>query len=231
MARKALFRTGEREQIATMLARGYSTKTIATALGRSKSAVVRELKKPEWMMSGRLTGTGGIMAWAADPLIARPPMRQPASRHPWAIEYSDSPQPAAFAESERQPLILVIDDDRDIVRMLEMRLRTAGYKTVAAHDGAAGLTAAVRAMPDAIVLDIRMPNMDGLTMLEKLRDCEQTTDIPAIMLSGRREHDNKAKARELGAFCFLRKPCQPQELVNAVELVTNENSVNRDYLQ
>jgi CheY-like chemotaxis protein len=75
--------------------------------------------------------------------------------------------------------------------------------------------------PDAIILDIRMPGMDGLAMLARLRGHAPTTNIPAIVLSGKREDRAKSDAQALGAHCFLEKPCEPIVLVQAVQSALN----------
>ena len=68
------------------------------------------------------------------------------------------------------PRVLIVEDDREIVRALRIRLRAVGYEVVAAYDSAAGITAAIESNPDIIVLDIRMPGVDGLGALTKLRE-------------------------------------------------------------
>lgn len=112
--------------------------------------------------------------------------------------------------------VLLVDDDREIVRGVGIRLRAAGYEVLTAFDGQAGLQAAQENRPDAIVLDIRMPVMDGLTMLGKLRECPETRAIPVVVLSASAVAQGKSKALELGARYFLEKPYDPKSLVEAV---------------
>ena len=113
------------------------------------------------------------------------------------------------------PKILIVDDDREIVEGARLRLGAAGYDTIAAHDGEAGLAAAIANRPDAIVLDVRMPGMDGITALGKLREREETKDVPVIILSAS-VVDQKA-ALDAGARFFLTKPYQGSTLIAAVE--------------
>ena len=119
----------------------------------------------------------------------------------------------------KRPQVLLVDDDRDIVRALSIRLRAAGYDIAACHDGLAGVAAAESMQPDAIVLDIRMPVMDGLSALAKLREQESTRHIPALVLTANVAETVRNKALDLGARYFLEKPCDPKDLVNAIHVV------------
>lgn len=116
-----------------------------------------------------------------------------------------------------KPLILLVDDDREIVRGLGLRLRAAGYEIMGVHDGQAGLAAAIEFHPDAIVLDIRMPVMDGLTMLARLHEQKETAAIPAVVLSANIAETAKNKALELGAYYFIEKPYDPTTLIEAIQ--------------
>ena len=110
--------------------------------------------------------------------------------------------------------VLLVDDDREIVRGASLRLKAAGFGTLFAHDGGAGVAAAVAHKPDAIVLDVRMPRMDGLAALRELRRREATKNIPIIMLSA--SLVDQKQSLEEGARFFVRKPYQGEELVAAV---------------
>ena len=126
-----------------------------------------------------------------------------------------------MAEKRR---ILIVDDDREIVRGLAIRLRAAGYETLSAHDGEEGLAAAIAEHPDAIVLDIRMPRTDGLAVLAKLREREDTKAIPVVVISANVVENTRAKALELGARYFVVKPFQATTLISTIESVMAEPS-------
>ncbi len=111
--------------------------------------------------------------------------------------------------------ILLVDDDREIVRGASLRLQAAGYGTVSAGDGLDGVVVAVDQRPDAIVLDVRMPRMDGLSALRELKRRDATKDIPVVMLSA--SLVDQKQALEGGARFFVRKPYQGQELVAAIQ--------------
>lgn len=117
--------------------------------------------------------------------------------------------------------ILLVDDDPDIVRAADMRLRAAGYETLTACDGQDGVIAAVEGRPDLIVMDVRMPRMDGFAALAEFKERLDTRDIPVIMLSAS-IRDQQA-ALDAGARHFLRKPYRGEMLVQAVDALIRED--------
>lgn len=118
--------------------------------------------------------------------------------------------------------ILIVDDDRQIAESTALRLRSAGYKILVAHDGAEGVATAHLKKPDAIVLDIRMPFLDGMAALGELKSNSGTRRIPVVMLSASVVDQNAAL--DAGARFFVRKPFCGRELVDAVNVATNETS-------
>ena len=114
--------------------------------------------------------------------------------------------------------VLLVDDDRDVVRAVGMRLEANGYEVFSAHDGSAGYRVALEARPDAVVIDIRMPDMNGLTLLDKLRHEPGMQAVPVIMLSG--SICDQQQALDMGASYFLNKPCDPVTLISALQSVT-----------
>ena len=127
-------------------------------------------------------------------------------------------------EPRENPLILVVDDDRQIVRGLCVRLRSVGYDIVQAYDGEEGLSIAVEMQPDVIVLDIRMPVMDGLTMLKKLREHSVMCKVPAIVLSANIAEQARMKALELNASYFIQKPYESDKLLLAIASVLSSSA-------
>ena len=118
--------------------------------------------------------------------------------------------------------VLLIDDDHEIRVGARLRLRAAGFDTIEACDGEQGVASAIENRPDAIVLDVRMSRMDGLTALNRLRECEDTKEIPVVMLSAS-PVDQKASL-DGGARFFIRKPYLAQNLISAVKAAVNETS-------
>ena len=113
--------------------------------------------------------------------------------------------------------ILIVDDERDIVKALTIRLGANGYDVVAAYDGAQGVFLAHKEKPDLILLDIRMPSGDGFSVAEKLKQTSRTTRIPLIFLTGSPEREAEEKALALGARFYIKKPYDPEELLDAVK--------------
>jgi CheY-like chemotaxis protein len=116
------------------------------------------------------------------------------------------------------PKILIVDDEQEIVRGLTVRLHAAGYETVVAHNGADAISRLGRTRPDAILLDVRMPGFDGLTVLKMLQEGGDTRKVPVIMISA--SLSDEGKALSAGARFFLAKPYRGDELLRVIEQVT-----------
>jgi two-component system, OmpR family, alkaline phosphatase synthesis response regulator PhoP len=112
--------------------------------------------------------------------------------------------------------ILIVDDERDIIKAVTIRLQTGGYEVVYAYDGAQGVFMAHKEKPDLIILDIRMPAGDGFSIAERLKKTAQTSHIPILFLTGSPERNAEQKAQELGARFYIKKPYDPEELLDAV---------------
>lgn len=117
-----------------------------------------------------------------------------------------------------QRRILIVDDDREIVRGLALRLRSANFDVHSAGDGYAGLAAAAELHPDAILLDLSVPGLDGFGILDNLRHHAETKDVPVIVLSASVAEEARARALGLGARLFVPKPYSPAELLSAIEM-------------
>ena len=113
--------------------------------------------------------------------------------------------------------ILIVDDERDIVKALTIRLQRAGYEVVSAFDGAQGIFMAHKEKPDLIILDIRMPAGNGFSVAEKMKESANTGAIPVIFLTGSPEKNSEEKATALGARFYVKKPYDPEELLDAIE--------------
>lgn len=112
--------------------------------------------------------------------------------------------------------ILIVDDERDIVKALMIRLQGAGYEVVTAFDGAQAIFVAHKEKPDLILLDIRMPAGNGFSVAEKLKHSVNTLSIPVIFLTGSPERNAEERAMTLGARFYIKKPYDPEELLDAV---------------
>lgn len=112
--------------------------------------------------------------------------------------------------------ILLVDDEPEILEICRDYLRASGYEVVTAKDGAQGLSAARREKPDLVVLDLMMPEMDGLDVCRAIR---RESNVPIIMLTARVEETDKLIGLELGADDYMTKPFSPRELVARVKVV------------
>jgi two-component system alkaline phosphatase synthesis response regulator PhoP len=112
--------------------------------------------------------------------------------------------------------ILVVEDSQDIADLIAHYLQGAGYTTTMAADGSEGLKLARAATPDAIILDLMLPGMDGLHICQALRGEPATAAIPIIMLTARGEESDRVRGLEFGADDYVTKPFSPKELVARV---------------
>lgn len=100
--------------------------------------------------------------------------------------------------------VLIVDDESDVRDLLSKFLRRRGYEVDTASDGAAAIEAIRGNRPDIVLLDIRLPKMDGLSVLEKLRD--ESNDVAVITMSGSADEETARRSLELGAADFITKP-------------------------
>jgi two-component system response regulator AtoC len=122
--------------------------------------------------------------------------------------------------------ILVVEDERSALRSLTELLRDEGYDVLAAEDAEAGLPAALREEPDLVLLDIRLPGMDGLTMLERLRD--GYSDAAVIMMTADTTSSSAIRATQLGAFDYVTKPVDFDHLLVQVRRALEYRALDRE---
>ena len=113
--------------------------------------------------------------------------------------------------------ILVIEDDAEISRALEIRLRAAGYEPNLASDGFEGLWAAHVQKPDVILLDIMLPGLDGFEVRRRLKATPGLSGVPVVFLTSDTREKTRLKAREAGGMFFLSKPYDADLLLAAIE--------------
>ena len=117
--------------------------------------------------------------------------------------------------------ILVVDDEKNIVQLARLYLNKEGFRVEAAYDGAQALEKAKILRPDLIILDIMMPEMDGLSVCKELR---KTSNVPIIILTARGDDVDRIVGLELGADDYVTKPFNPRELVARVKAVLRRAS-------
>lgn len=108
--------------------------------------------------------------------------------------------------------ILVIDDEHSINELIKINLELAGYNVVQAFDGVTGFALAKQELPNAVVLDVMMPEVDGFTVAQRIRQNDSTKNIPILMLTALSQLDNKVKGFDLGVDDYLTKPFEMEEL-------------------
>lgn len=115
--------------------------------------------------------------------------------------------------------ILIVEDEKDIVKMLDYNLKKEGFKTLIAHDGEDALDAANTKLPDLILLDLMLPGLDGLEVCKTLKAERKTASIPIIMLTAKSQESDKIVGLELGADDYVTKPFSPRELLARIKAV------------
>ena len=115
--------------------------------------------------------------------------------------------------------ILAVDDEKHIVRLVQVNLERAGYTVVTANDGKEALQKVADENPDLVVLDVMMPYMDGFEVLQNLRRSPATRDIPVIMLTAKAQDADVFKGWQSGVDCYLTKPFNPMELLSFVKRI------------
>ena len=124
--------------------------------------------------------------------------------------------------------ILVVDDEPDALQLVEFNLKAAGYEVVTATDGAEALQAARAVAPNLIVLDLMLPEVDGLEVCKILRRDQRTSAIPIIMLTAKAGEMDRVLGFELGADDYLTKPFSPRELVLRIKRLLRSGPSTKD---
>ena len=116
-----------------------------------------------------------------------------------------------------QPSVLVIEDSASVRRLIEVCLRPLGVEMRFAEDGLTGLDAARATVPDAIILDIGLPGLDGWEVLSQLRSASDTVGIRVLVLTAHAQPEMADRAAAGGADAFMTKPFRPSDLRDSVE--------------
>ncbi len=113
--------------------------------------------------------------------------------------------------------VLVVDDEPDILSILVYQFSREGFRVSTAVNGQSAITTAVEERPDIVILDLMLPGIDGYEVLARLRQNERTASIPVILLTARREEEERIRGFEIGADDYVTKPFSPRELILRVE--------------
>jgi two-component system, OmpR family, alkaline phosphatase synthesis response regulator PhoP len=120
--------------------------------------------------------------------------------------------------------VLVIDDEKDLVELVSYNLKKEGFLVSSALDGESGFAAAVRELPDIILVDLMLPGIDGLEVSQRLRSESRTARIPIIMLTAKSAESDRIVGLELGAEDYVTKPFSPRELAARIKAVLRRTS-------
>lgn len=135
-------------------------------------------------------------------------------------------------DSFRNRVILVVDDEERMARFIRLNLEHDGFQVVEAYRGLEAVQKLRDVMPDVIILDVMLPDMDGFEVLKLIREISQ---VPVIMLTAKGEEDDRVRGLELGADDYVTKPFSPRELVSRVRAVLRRTEsagfVSRDVYQ
>lgn len=109
-----------------------------------------------------------------------------------------------------------MDDDEVIRQLIAVNLNLEGFEVVTATDGQDCLDQVLEVRPDVVTLDVMMPQLDGWTTAQRLREDEATRHIKVVLITARAQDDDKRRGREIGVDAYLTKPFDPAELIQVV---------------
>ncbi len=121
-------------------------------------------------------------------------------------------------------LVLVIDDEADLIELVRYNLEKEGYRVLGAADGESGCARAVDEKPDAIVVDLMLPGMDGLEVCRMLRASNATSGTPIIILTAKASESDRVVGLEIGADDYMTKPFSPRELAARIKALLRRSA-------
>jgi two-component system, OmpR family, alkaline phosphatase synthesis response regulator PhoP len=120
--------------------------------------------------------------------------------------------------------ILIVDDEPDILKIVIFRLKSKGYQTTSAISGEEALSLLAEDKPDLIILDLRLPGINGDEVCRKIKTNQEFCDIPVILLTASTGQDLEKLTEEIGAIDFIRKPFDSQEFIDKIEAILSKNN-------
>lgn len=123
--------------------------------------------------------------------------------------------------------ILLIDDDKEILQVLNVRLKSLGYQVAAASDAIAAISVARREKPDLIVLDIGLPGGDGFLVIHRLKSLLEFALTPIIVVSARDAAATKDRALKAGAIAYFQKPIKSKDFLSTVQRALGQVAVSQ----
>ncbi|MCW1969726.1 MAG: response regulator transcription factor [Anaerolineae bacterium] len=128
----------------------------------------------------------------------------------------------ATPQHQDSKMVLVVDDEPRMINFIRMNLEMERFQVISAKDGLEAVKKAREMLPDCVLLDVMMPEMDGF---ETLRSIREESTVPVIMLTARNDEEDKVKGLSLGADDYITKPFSPRELVSRVKAVIRRSEL------
>ena len=125
-----------------------------------------------------------------------------------------------------KPVILVVEDDADLRKILRIQLTSRGYEVREAVDGAEGFAAVREAAPDCVILDLMMPIMDGFGFLKRARAINELTTVPILILTASEDERNRIRGYQYQADAYMGKPYDLEELTAKVDELVAQHAAN-----
>ncbi len=144
------------------------------------------------------------------------------TRLSWSSQANDFTTPISKPLMPQK--ILIVDDEAFMLRVTELSLKKGGYQLIFGRNGVEAVQLAASELPALIVMDVQMPEMDGLAALRHLKQNPATAGIPVIMLTARGHVLTRQDAEGSGAALFLTKPCSPMQLLKEVQRILGKTT-------
>ncbi len=128
-------------------------------------------------------------------------------------------------------LIVIVEDEPDIAELVSHHLKKAGYNTKVFHDGFSFFNYITQSIPDLVILDLMLPDMDGFEICKEIKKNEKWKNIPVIILTVRNKEEDKIFGLEIGADDYVTKPFSPRELVARVNAVLRRYSERKNIIE
>jgi len=120
--------------------------------------------------------------------------------------------------------ILIVEDEPNLLKVLKIRVQSAGYEALTALDAYQGVQSAIANRPDLVILDLMMPAGGGYQALKNIRTSLLTKDLPVVILTGARDEELKNRVLEAGVAAYLEKPYNPEEFLETIRQILGEPS-------